>query len=188
MTDQLNALTCYLHPNRETSLRCNRCERPICASCAVRTPTGYRCKECVREQRKRFDTAEWYDYLLVLIVAAILSAIASALTILISAYIWGFFILLLGPLAGMTIANIALRLVKGHRSRALNLTLAVSMALGALPVLLLSGLPGLLTLLLGGADLLSTVVLFSPLLWQILYLVTAIPAAYSQFSGLLFRR
>jgi hypothetical protein len=56
-------LFCYIHPTRETALRCNNCERPICASCAVRTPTGYRCKECVRERRKSFETSEWYDYI-----------------------------------------------------------------------------------------------------------------------------
>ena len=55
-------LYCYVHPTRETSLRCNNCERPICAQCAVRTPTGYRCKECVRERQKTFETAEWYDF------------------------------------------------------------------------------------------------------------------------------
>ena len=57
-------LYCYVHPNRETSLRCNNCNRPICASCAVRTPTGYRCRECVKGQQKTFDTSEWYDYVL----------------------------------------------------------------------------------------------------------------------------
>jgi len=188
MTEESTPITCYAHPGRETSLRCNRCERPICASCAVRTPTGYRCKECVREHQKKFDTAEWYDYLVVLVASAILSGIASALTIVVTSIIWGFFIIFLGPLAGMTIANIARRLVKNRRSRALNLTLAAGMALGALPVLLASGLPALLLMLFGGGDLLSAVYLFGPLLWQVVYLVTAIPAAYSQFSGLFFRR
>ena len=48
---------CANHPAVETTLRCNRCGKPICAECAVRTPTGYRCKECVRGQQKIFDTA-----------------------------------------------------------------------------------------------------------------------------------
>ena len=40
----LNAPTyCANHPGVETSLRCNKCGKPICAKCAVRTPTGYRC-------------------------------------------------------------------------------------------------------------------------------------------------
>src|SRR4030043_252957 len=50
-------LTCANHPNRETSLRCKRCNKPICASCAVLTPVGYRCRECVRGQQATFDTA-----------------------------------------------------------------------------------------------------------------------------------
>ncbi len=45
---------CANHPGVETSLRCNKCGKPICAKCAVRTPTGYRCKECVRGQLKDF--------------------------------------------------------------------------------------------------------------------------------------
>ncbi|HLF80868.1 MAG TPA: B-box zinc finger protein, partial [Anaerolineales bacterium] len=50
-------LTCANHPTRETSLRCKRCDKPICASCAVLTPVGYRCRECVRGQQATFDTA-----------------------------------------------------------------------------------------------------------------------------------
>ncbi|MGE5777617.1 MAG: B-box zinc finger protein, partial [Chloroflexota bacterium] len=72
-------LHCYIHPNRETSLRCNNCDRPICVSCAVRTPTGYRCRECVKGQLKIFDTAEWYDYISGFIVAAFISGIAAFL-------------------------------------------------------------------------------------------------------------
>ncbi len=40
--------TCANHPERETGLRCNRCGKPICSQCAVQTPVGYRCRECVR--------------------------------------------------------------------------------------------------------------------------------------------
>ena len=36
------SLTCANHPDRETLLRCNKCGKPICISCAVRTPVGYR--------------------------------------------------------------------------------------------------------------------------------------------------
>ena len=40
----LNAPTyCANHPTVETTLRCNKCGKPICAKCAIRTPTGYRC-------------------------------------------------------------------------------------------------------------------------------------------------
>lgn len=43
-------MNCYRHPKVETSLRCSRCEQPICADCAVLTPVGYRCRECGLER------------------------------------------------------------------------------------------------------------------------------------------
>ncbi|UCM89126.1 rhomboid family intramembrane serine protease [Streptomyces marincola] len=39
---------CYRHPDRETGIRCARCDRPICPSCMVSAPVGYQCPECVR--------------------------------------------------------------------------------------------------------------------------------------------
>lgn len=37
---------CSYHPNVMTGLRCNRCGKPICPKCAVRTPVGMRCPDC----------------------------------------------------------------------------------------------------------------------------------------------
>lgn len=37
---------CYRHPERETWLRCGRCERPICTGCAMQGPVGSRCRQC----------------------------------------------------------------------------------------------------------------------------------------------
>lgn len=37
---------CSYHPNVMTGLRCNRCGKPICPQCAVRTPVGFRCPDC----------------------------------------------------------------------------------------------------------------------------------------------
>ncbi|TFG48896.1 MAG: hypothetical protein E4H33_03340, partial [Anaerolineales bacterium] len=63
MSDIENTLTCTFHPKRETQLRCNRCEKPICIKCAIHTPTGYRCQECIRSQQKIFVTTKWFDYI-----------------------------------------------------------------------------------------------------------------------------
>ncbi len=129
MTEALPKLYCANHPTVETSLRCNRCEKLICAKCAVLTPTGYRCKECIKEQHKIFVTAKWYDYPLIIIVVGVLTYIGS----LISARI-GFFTILLAPAAGAVIAEAA-RLVTGkRRSRELFILAAVAALVGCLPI------------------------------------------------------
>lgn len=45
-----SAQTCYRHPDRQTLLRCSRCDRPICASCSIDASVGQRCPECVRSE------------------------------------------------------------------------------------------------------------------------------------------
>ena len=175
MTEDITTLTCYVHPNRETSLRCNRCERPICAQCAVRTPTGYRCNECVREQQKIFNTAEWYDYFVGFGVAAILSLIASILLVVISGFI-GFFMWFISfavaGAAGVLIANISQTALRKRRSKQLFWLTAAGVVIGAIPVILF--------LLFTGS--------FFPIIWQGIYLFTATPTVYARISGFQFSR
>jgi small-conductance mechanosensitive channel len=167
-------LYCYVHPNRETSLRCNNCNRPICASCAVRTPTGYRCRECVRERQKTFDTSEWYDYILGFIVAGVLSAVVAFLVTLIGGIgFFGWIIIFAGAPTAAVMISEGVRLVTGRRrSRPLFITVAVGVVLGALPVILYQ----VFSLNLFG------------ILFQVIYLVIAVPVVYTRLSGIqLFR-
>jgi hypothetical protein len=163
-------LYCANHPKVETVLRCNRCEKPICIKCAVKTPTGYRCKECVKGQMKIFDTAEWYDYPLGLIVAGFLSMIASFLmTLLGSIGFFGWFIIAAAaPACGVIIAEATRRVIRRHRSQSLFTIVAVAVVLGALPAVI---------------SQLITVDLFG-LAFQVIYLVLAVPTVYSRLSGL----
>jgi membrane associated rhomboid family serine protease len=57
--------SCYRHPERRTYLRCNRCERYICADCMRSAAVGHQCVECVqdgartiRQPRTRFGGRE----------------------------------------------------------------------------------------------------------------------------------
>jgi hypothetical protein len=161
---------CENHPTRETSLRCNRCGKYICSRCAVRTPTGYRCQECVRGQQKVFNTARPLDYLLGFGVALLLSYIGALIAVRI-----GFFTILLAPAAGSVIAE-GVRIVVGRRrSTRLFQLAAAAVVLGAAPFVLLP----LFFMFAGG----GFGELFS-LLWPALYVIMATPTVYYRLSGL----
>jgi hypothetical protein len=170
MTEDAGTLYCTNHPSVATTLRCNRCEKPICPKCAVRTPTGYRCKECVRGQKKVFDTAQWFDYLLGFVVAGLLSLVASGLVTLISNFgYFSWFILFAGaPTVGLIIAEAARFVTRRHRARSLFITVIVAVVLGVLPFLLIQLL----------------VVDIYGIISQGIYLVLVTPTVYYRLSGI----
>lgn len=106
---------CEVHPDRETSLRCNKCGRYMCPECAVSTPVGYRCKQCVRQHEDKFFNASQNDYIIIFAVCTVLSAIAFGITSRI-----GIPILIMVFIAipvGTGISELALRSVQRRRGR-----------------------------------------------------------------------
>jgi hypothetical protein len=174
MIDSTIPTYCANHPGVETSLRCNKCGKPICAKCAVRTPTGYRCKECVRGQMKTFDTAKWYDYLLGFGAALILGFLASLLARVVSGLSFiGWILIVVGaPTAGMVIAEGVRLVTRKHRSRPLFITIAAAVVLGALPIIILN----LISFNLFG------------LIFQGIYLFIATPVVYTRLAGIQLSR
>jgi hypothetical protein len=169
-------LTCANHPDVETTLRCNQCGKPICPRCAVHTPTGYRCRECVRGQQKIFDTSSWVDYVVGFLVGVVVSAIASLLVMLVGsiAGFFAWFIIAIGASGvAVGIAEVLRFVTRRHRSPSLFITLLASILLGAVPVALYQ----LLSMNIWG------------IVFQVVYLVIAVPVVYYRLSGIrLFKR
>ena len=173
MAEDPQALYCYVHPQRETLLRCNRCERPICQSCAVLTPTGYRCKECVKGQQKIFDTARWWDYPLAFITAGVLSYFGSLV-----AGLFGFFVIFIAPVAGMIIAEAVRFVVRRRRSKPIPIVAVVATVLGALLIPLANMIFALLNYYVNAAGGLMG------LLWPAVYAVLAASTVYYRLKGI----
>jgi thiamine transporter ThiT len=164
MTD---SLYCANHPQTETMLRCNRCEKPICIKCAVLTDTGYRCKECVRGQQKAFETAEIFDYPIAFVVATVLSFIGSLIAPRLS-----FFVIILGPIAGTIVAEAVRFSVRKRRANTLFITAAAGALIGSLP-----GVIGRILVM----DLLG-------ILWYGIYAFTVTTTVFYRLKGMVFRR
>lgn len=50
------APVCYRHTDRETWIRCQRCDRPICPDCMNSAAVGFQCPSCVKEGVKQTRT------------------------------------------------------------------------------------------------------------------------------------
>jgi hypothetical protein len=131
MAEQVEQLTyCEVHPDRETSLRCNKCGRLMCPDCAVSTPVGYRCKQCVRKHDDKFFSATQNDYVLVGGLCAVASAIAAAIVLQIG--IPPLFLIFIAIPLGGGLAELALRLTQRRRGRQSANIAAASIVLGGL--------------------------------------------------------
>ncbi len=162
---------CVNHPQRETYLRCNRCNDPICIQCAVLTPTGYRCKNCIRGQQKVYETTEGMDVPIAAVVSALLAFGGSYI-----APVMSFFIVIIGPLVGVAIEEVVRWLTKRRRSRGLSWAVVIGAGVGGAAQLLYS-----LTMLLEGVPVGSAYYL--RLLWLAIYVVFLVSFLYYRFIG-----
>lgn len=167
---------CAEHPRVETHLRCNKCGRPICTRCAVRTPVGYRCRECVAAQQRVFYAGFRPScYLIAGVVALPLSLLAGWLVPQL-----GWYAIFLGPVVGGGIAEAAHWAIGRKRGEYTWLIVCGSIIAGAVPALLLlllpflgvvAGSPGTTGRLAGG---------IMRLVWIGVYMATATGAAYAR--------
>ena len=124
---------CVNHPETETALRCNRCNRPVCVKCVKLTDVGYRCKDCIREQQDVFFSAQTRDYFVVAIVSFVLAAVAAPVIEALLGMVPFFGIILaivLGPVVGGIAATIIRRSVGRRRGRYMGLVAVVAILLG----------------------------------------------------------
>jgi hypothetical protein len=172
---------CTNHPNIETLLRCSRCNRPFCTRCLIRTPVGYKCKECLSNQQAGYYTATLMDYA----VAGITSFFVSMLGGAIAVVVGRLFLLLeifYAPMAGGAISEVVWRASSKRRGRYLWLVACgafiVGSAMGAMLYPIIS------TVMLGRGSLLGTLLL-APLgvlvnLGFLIYLALAIGTVYAR--------
>lgn len=178
MTDEV--MVCVNHPNRETRLRCNRCNQPICVSCAVQTPVGYRCRACIRGQQKVFETTRQVD----LPVAFGVAAVAVVVTAAILRYLsyWGLFV---APVAGGIIAEIIRWLIRRRRSQHLPLVAAIGGGVGIvgyLGYLIVKSIGFHFTS--SGFDLANLGSILPSLIWPVAHGVLMISAIYYRLKGI----
>ena len=121
---------CAVHTTVETGLKCNKCGRYMCVKCAVKTPVGYRCKQCVNQQQQGFYTAKPTDYVIATVVAFIIGLPAGYLLPRL-----GLFIIIIGTIpVGGFIGEIVHRAVGRRRGQytwvfaALGIVLAAAVA------------------------------------------------------------
>jgi hypothetical protein len=146
---------CHYHPNTPTSLRCNKCGKYICIKDARRTPVGYRCKDCVREQQDVFFTATPLDYVLTGVITFPMAFIVAQIVPCL-----GFISIFAGPLAGIVISEairLATRKRRGRYTWIVALACLILATMFPLWPMIDRGLGGALAVVpdLGGGELLN---------------------------------
>jgi hypothetical protein len=174
-------LTCANHPNRETNLRCNRCGKPICAQCAIQTPVGYRCRDCVRGQQKVFETARQAD----VVVAGLVAALGVGISVALLSFV-GFWGIIVAPVIGGGIGEVVRRAIGRRRSARVFWAAAAGGAIGGAIYMLVAVASRYGWLLGGGASMIPMFVgrIALDLLWPIVDTVLMVASIFYRLRGI----
>ncbi len=124
--DDSGALRCYRHPDRETWVRCGRCDQPICSRCAMQGPVGFRCRECGRPARDPLTSVRPSQ----LAIGLGISMVGGLVVGLISTRM-GIFGLLLAWFAGGIVADAVIRFIGFKRGPRMMVALFGGILVGA---------------------------------------------------------
>ena len=108
---------CVCGSGQETTLRCSKCDRPICSKCMVQTPVGARCPECARLYKLPTYSVSSGYYLRAVVISLVLAVAIG--------FVWGLAAkkvplfdlnLLLGPALGYIVGLLTSLVVNRKRS------------------------------------------------------------------------
>ena len=120
-------LHCYRHPDRETWVRCGRCDRPICTRCAMQGPVGFRCKDCGKPVNDPLTSMKPQQVVLGGLIALGAGTVGGLIGMQL-----GFFSIFVGFFAGGLIADLVMR-VTGYKRGPVMITLLLGgIAVGTL--------------------------------------------------------
>jgi hypothetical protein len=128
----------------------------------------------VRGQQKVFDTAQWIDYPLAIVVAGVISFLGS-----IAASYVGFFTFFIAPVVGVIAAEAVRWVVRKRRSKMLFQLATAGAILGALPIPLLA----LMGVIIGGARGFGLI----GVIWPSVYVFMIASTFYYRLSGIRIR-
>ncbi len=126
--------------NTETTLRCGKCDKPLCPKCLVETPVGARCRECARMRKLPTFQVSPRNYLVALGTGL---GLAIGLGIAWGAVGWALRLflhvnlnLILSPAVGYTMGEVISLSVNRRRGRGLAALAGFSMAMSYLAAVL----------------------------------------------------
>jgi hypothetical protein len=120
-------LQCYRHADRETWVRCGRCDRPICTRCAMQGPVGFRCRDCGKPVNDPLTSMKPQQVAL----GGLAAMGAGTLGALIGLQL-GWFVVLVGFFAGGLTADLVMRVTGYKRGPVMATILLGGIAVGTL--------------------------------------------------------